>query len=69
MASIVLALNVPYGELYARQHAFASQPVLRALILPMATYWILSALGSLALAVLLERKCAPALEGRAALAD
>ncbi len=56
LASLVLALNVPYGELYARQHTWVTQPLLRALVLPMATYFILSAMAALVVAVLIEAR-------------
>jgi hypothetical protein len=54
MVAIVLALNVPYGEFFLLQREHASHPILTPLALPSATYFVLSALVALALAVFLE---------------
>jgi hypothetical protein len=54
LMAIVLALNVPYGEFYRLQLVHTSHPILTALVLPLTTYLVLSALVALALAVSLE---------------
>jgi hypothetical protein len=59
LVAILLALNVPYGEFHRLQRVYASHPVLSALVLPSATYLILSALAALAGAVFLELRRGP----------
>jgi hypothetical protein len=56
LTAILLALNAPYGEFYRIQHSYTSHPVLTVLFLPSVTYFILSAIAALAVAVRLEHR-------------